>query len=76
MVESGNSTVNSAPADMFFSTMNGAIITERMRILANGNVGIGTSTPSAKLEVAGGDAIINGITVGRGPGNIASNTIV
>ena len=41
-----------------------------------GNVGIGTSVPGAKLEVTGGDAIINGIKIGRGPGNITSNTIV
>ena len=33
---------------------------------AGTSVGIGTSTPSAKLEVSGGDAIVNGILVGRG----------
>ena len=38
-----------------------------------GNVGIGTTTPSTKLDV-NGDALINGITVGRGGGNIANNT--
>ena len=34
---------------------------------ANGNVGIGTTTPSAKLDV-NGDALINGLTVGQGAG--------
>ena len=29
------------------------VATEKMRILANGNVGIGTASPSAKLEVSG-----------------------
>jgi len=35
---------------------------ERMRVLGNGNVGIGTATPSAKLEVEGG-AKIDALTV-------------
>jgi hypothetical protein len=39
------------------------------------NVGIGTVTPSALLDV-NGDALINGITIGRGAGNDASNTII
>lgn len=40
------------------------------------NVGIGTLSPTALLEVAGGDARINGLAVGRGLGNIASNVVV
>ncbi|MBK8701210.1 MAG: tail fiber domain-containing protein [Saprospiraceae bacterium] len=39
-----------------------------------GNVGIGTNSPASKLDVFGGDAKINGLTIGRGPGNISSNT--
>jgi trimeric autotransporter adhesin len=41
-----------------------------------GNVAIGTDHPSAKLEVAGGDAKINGLTIGVGGGGIYSNTAV
>lgn len=42
----------------------------------SGNVGIGTSTPAARFHVANGDAMINGLTVGRGPWNIANNTVL
>jgi hypothetical protein len=34
-------------------------LTERMRILANGNVGIGTSSPAQKLDITGGSLSIN-----------------
>jgi len=40
-----------------------------------GNVGIGTTSPSKKLDV-NGDALINNVTIGRGPGNISTNTAV
>ena len=40
-----------------------------------GKVGIGTTTPSAKLDV-NGDALINGLTVGQGAGTSAlGNTV-
>jgi hypothetical protein len=39
-----------------------------------GNVGIGTSTPTAKLQVSGGDALLNGLTVGKGAGSVATNS--
>ncbi|HTK82778.1 MAG TPA: tail fiber domain-containing protein [Bacteroidota bacterium] len=41
-----------------------------------GNVGIGTSTPTAKLEVSGGDAKINSLTIGHGSGSGTQNTAV
>ncbi len=47
--------------------------TQRVIIDSTGNVGIGTSAPSALLDI-NGDALINGITVGKGGSNIISNT--
>ncbi len=41
-----------------------------------GNVGIGTATPGAKFDVVGGDAVINGVTVGRGGGDLSQNTTI
>jgi hypothetical protein len=48
---------------------------ERMRITSAGLVGIGTASPGARLDVSG-DALVNGLTVGRGAGSDASNTVV
>jgi hypothetical protein len=46
---------------LVFKTNN----TERMRILADGNVGIGTSAPAVKLEVSGGDVRITSASAPR-----------
>lgn len=51
---------------------NSSIVTT----VLNGNVGIGTTNPNAKLDVTGGDAIINTVTVGRGGGSVSSNTVL
>lgn len=49
------------------------IIDHNSAKFGNTNVGIGTSSPAALLDV-NGDALINGLTVGRGGGNISTNT--
>ena len=54
---------------------------QRINVDAIGNVGIGTSMPSAKLTVSGAllttlDSVINGITIGLGSGSIVTNTAI
>jgi hypothetical protein len=47
------SAASGAPTDLAFYTNALGTVTERMRIDSDGNVGIGTSSPSEKLQVEG-----------------------
>ncbi len=71
-VENNNTTANRG-SDLTFETVSlgGVTIQERMRITANGNVGIGTSTIQTgyKLQVQGDSSFTN--RVGIGTSNIA-----
>lgn len=57
--ENAGATVNfkgvdgSCRGDLYFSTDNGVSHTEKMVITSGGNIGIGTSSPDAKLEIRG-----------------------
>lgn len=60
------SGVGTTGADIIFQTGNNGA-TEAMRILANGNVGINTSTPNSKLDVKGaGDSTGVTLTLSNG----------
>jgi len=64
-----------ADVDLSFRTGGITNAQERLRIKSTGNVGIGQSSPAKLLDV-NGDALINGLNVGRGAGNVSSNTAV
>jgi len=59
----------SHPSNLLFYTVPRSSVspTERMRIAASGNVGIGTGAPAQKLEVANGNIRANGGNVQVGP---------
>ena len=65
--------------DLLFETWGNPESTERMRILSGGNVGIGLSNPSEKLEVNGNiktSRFISTQTTGTAPFTISSSTLV
>lgn len=66
----GSGTTNYLPKFSTSSTISNS------QIFDNGtNVGIGTITPAKLLDV-NGDILVNGLTIGRGNSNIATNTVV
>ena len=58
---SGQTSIGATGDDMVFTTLSG--LTERMRIKSDGNVGIGTISPSTKLQVAGTSQFDGDLTV-------------
>ncbi len=71
ILESGNE-VNNSSSDGFFaiSTRQSAVVAEKFRITSAGNVGIGTTNPSSKLDISGS----TNITILDAYRNVASAT--
>jgi len=78
------------PTDILFKNMNASgVLTQSMTILANGNLGIGTTTPASKLSVVGStylagslyasstvqfSNITNGLLAADATGNVTATT--
>lgn len=64
----GSGTANYLPRFSGETTIANSIIYQ-----TGGNLGIGTTNPTVKFELAGSDAKIHGLTVGRGSGSKGTN---
>jgi hypothetical protein len=78
-IQSGINADIGSTADLYFTGIS-ATGTEWMVIKSDGKVGIGTTEPAYTLDVSGNfrvntDALINGLTVGTGGGNLLANTV-
>ncbi len=65
----GSGTANYFPLFTGATTLGNSVIYQ-----TGGNIGIGTTTPGAKFELSGNDALINSLTIGKGTGNISNNS--
>lgn len=78
----GANTINNYTGSYIGFNLGSSGGTERMRLTTNGRLLIGTTTESTyELDVVGDirstlDANINGLTVGKGGGSVATNTAV
>src|SRR5207248_3812828 len=54
---------NGASGKLLFGTGTNGIGSEKMRLDANGNLSIGTTTPAAKLDVNGNVAIVGNVVI-------------
>jgi len=66
----GNRAYVAANNSMVLGSINGV-----NEATSDTKVGIGTTTPQARLDVAA-DILVNGLTIGRGAGNLQENTAI
>jgi hypothetical protein len=72
---SGSTQVNFGTVNRVARYNTSTTVTSSAVLFDDGtNVGIGTTTPTYKLQVSTGDALINEKRIGQGPGNLA-NTV-
>ena len=69
VLSGGNNTGATGSGIAFYSGASTATPTERMRILSGGNVGIGTTSPAAKLEVGKNEAVSHQVRITSGVWN-------
>jgi hypothetical protein len=61
-----NSTGGDYASYLSFGTrINGGSPSEKLRITSGGNIGVGTSTPTNKLEIVGGNTTVGQLSVGN-----------
>jgi hypothetical protein len=75
----GTSTTFTQGSVVFTGASGGAYTQDNANLFwddTNNRLGVRTATPGAALDVSGADALVNGITIGRGGGSVASNTAV
>jgi hypothetical protein len=75
-IQSGTAATSSSPAPLIFSNVGG--INETMRITSAGNVGIGLTSPAAKLDILSPDAVVGTSYLSKGlqfaPANFPTRT--
>lgn len=67
-ISEGNLDYFTQANHQFYTGFNGVAGSVKMTILSNGNVGIGISNPTSKLDVAGSMNLIGNLTGGSGSG--------